>query len=89
MTEPLTDMPQTSINGTSRTLDPQRIKDSRHVAREPEAERETPPGTPRWVKVFGVVLVVLLLAFAGLHLTGNAPMHGADSSGAEHGMTAP
>ena len=26
--------------------------------------------TPRWVKAFGIVAVVLALVFAGLHLTG-------------------
>ena len=38
--------------------------------------REAPPGTPRWVKVFGIIAIVLLLALAGLHLTGYAPTHG-------------
>jgi hypothetical protein len=27
-------------------------------------------GTPRWVKVFGIIAVVLLLLFVILHLTG-------------------
>jgi hypothetical protein len=27
-------------------------------------------GTPRWVKAFGIVTIVLLLAFAFLHLAG-------------------
>ena len=90
MTEPLTEMPQTPANGrTSPTLDSQRIEESQHVEREPEVQRDTSPVTPRWVKVFGIVLVVLLLAFAGLHLTGNAPMHGAGSNDDEHGMIAP
>jgi hypothetical protein len=90
MTEPLTDMPQTSANGTSSpTLDPHRIEGSQYLDREAEAERDMPPGTPRWVKLIGIVLVVLLLAVAGLHLTGNAPMHDAGSNGAEHGLMAP
>lgn len=49
------------------------------------SERESPPGTPRWVKVFGIVAIVLLLAFAGLHLTGQGggpAMHGMP----EHGV---
>ena len=29
------------------------------------------PGTPRWVKVFGVAAVAVILLFAGLHLTGH------------------
>ena len=47
---------------------------------------DAPPGTPRWVKAIGIALVVLLLAFAGLHLTGNAPTHMPGSSGAQHGL---
>ena len=90
MTEPLTGKPPTSTNGTtSRTTDPKPIEESLYLDRELGAERDSPPGTPRWVKVFGIVLVVLLLAFAGLHLTGNAPMHGMGSNGAEHGIQAP
>ena len=52
-------------------------------------ERELPPSTPRWVKVFGITAVVLVLLFAGLHLTGNAPTHMPGSSSPEHGMQAP
>jgi hypothetical protein len=52
-------------------------------------DRESPPNTPRWVKAFGIIAVVLLLLFVGLHLTGNAPTHMPGSSGAEHGMQAP
>jgi hypothetical protein len=43
---------------------------------EIENEHESPPGAPGWVKVFGIVLVVLLVAFLALHLTGHAPMAG-------------
>ena len=32
-------------------------------------------GMPRWVKVFGIVAVVVIVAFVVLHLTGLAP-HG-------------
>jgi hypothetical protein len=28
------------------------------------------PGTPRWVKVFGIVAVILVLLFIALHVTG-------------------
>jgi hypothetical protein len=28
-------------------------------------------GTPRWVKVFGIIAIVLLVVFIILHLTGN------------------
>jgi hypothetical protein len=41
-----------------------------------ESEQDAPPGMPRWVKVFGIAAVTLLLIVAGLHLSGNAPTHG-------------
>lgn len=40
-----------------------------------EEDLDSPPATPRWVKWFGVAAVVLFLVFAGMHLTGLAPMH--------------
>jgi hypothetical protein len=52
-------------------------------------DRDSPPSTPRWAKVFAITAIVLLLLFAGLHLTGNAPTHMPGSSGTEHGMQAP
>ncbi len=54
-----------------------------------DPDRESPPSTPRWVKAFGIIAVVLLLLLVGLHLTGNAPTHMPGASGAEHGMQAP
>jgi hypothetical protein len=38
-----------------------------------------PPALPRWVKVFGIVFLVLVLALVILHLTGNGlgNLHGA------------
>ncbi len=30
------------------------------------------PGTPRWVKVFGIIAVVLVLVFIILHVTGRS-----------------
>lgn len=39
-------------------------------------DHETPPGMPSWVKVFGVIGLVLVLLFVILHLTGHSPfMH--------------
>jgi hypothetical protein len=33
--------------------------------------------TPRWVKVIGVIVIVLILLFVVLHLTGRSPVdHG-------------
>ena len=35
---------------------------------------EAPPGVPRWVKVFGIVALVLVVLFLGAHLvTGMGP----------------
>ena len=62
--------------------------DSTHVAGV-EPDRESPPRTPRWVKAFGIGAVVLVLLFAGLHLTGNTPTHMPGSGGADHGTQAP
>ena len=39
------------------------------------ANRPPYPGTPRWVKVFGIIVIVLVLLFGGLMLFG----------GGEHG----
>ena len=43
--------------------------------RDPDLDHpgDADPGTPRWVIVFGVVGVVLLLAFLVLHLAGLGP----------------
>jgi hypothetical protein len=32
----------------------------------------TPPSTPRWVKVFGIIAIVLVLLFGILHHTGHS-----------------
>ena len=31
------------------------------------------PGTPRWVKVSGIIFILSIVAVAVLHLTGNSP----------------
>ena len=36
------------------------------------SDRSSPPSTPRWVKVSGIIVIVLILLFVILHLTGNA-----------------
>jgi hypothetical protein len=33
-------------------------------------DRDTPPGPPRWVKVLGIIVLALVLAFVILHLLG-------------------
>ncbi len=37
-------------------------------------DRRSPPGTPRWVKVFGIIFIVLVSLFVVLNLTGHSPM---------------
>ncbi len=34
-------------------------------------DRGSPPSTPRWVKVFVITFIALVLLFVILHLTGN------------------
>jgi hypothetical protein len=91
MTEPLTELPRISPNGTlSRATEPVETEDQSGEADSDIGRAdESAPSTPRWVKALGIVLVVLLLAFAGLHLTGNAPMHMAGAGGTQHGMQLP
>ena len=52
---------------------------------DPDSNAET--STPRWVKVFGIIALVLLLLFAILHLTGlhgdQAPASGATERGGQ------
>src|SRR5262252_1087891 len=91
MTEPLTRMPRRPPNGTfAEGTDP---VDAVDLPAEGDSgfvpAEDSPPSTPRWVKALGVVLVVLLLVFAGLHLTGNAPTHMGSPSGAQHGIQLP
>jgi len=35
-------------------------------------DRGSPPSTPRWVKVSGIIFIVLILLVIILHLTGNS-----------------
>jgi Ni,Fe-hydrogenase I cytochrome b subunit len=41
-------------------------------APDTDVDRTSPANTPRWVKVFGVVVFALFLVFVVLHLTGIA-----------------
>ena len=87
MTEALTDSPPAAANGTTaRASDPLHAATTVH---DPDGDGLSPPAPPRWVKAFGIVLVVLLLGFAGLHLTGHAPMHMPGASGPQRGLQAP
>jgi hypothetical protein len=36
-------------------------------------QSNAPPSTPSWVKVFGVIAILLILLFVILHLTGLSP----------------
>lgn len=50
----------------------------------------TPPSTPRWVKVFGIIAIVLVLLFGILHLTGNSlGGPGRHTTPQEHGVQQP
>lgn len=52
--------------------------------------RESPPSTPRWVKLFGFIAIVLVVLLVVLHLTGHSPGgHGSHTSSAEHGSQQP
>lgn len=47
-------------------------------------------GTPRWVKVFGIIIIVLVLLFGVLHLTGNSlGGPGGHTPPTEHGVQQP
>lgn len=51
----------------------------------PAADR--PPGTPRWVKVFGIIAVIVILLIAIMLLTGHGPgRHSAGSQVAPSGV---
>ena len=39
----------------------------------PNPGRRPPTGTPRWVKILGIVFILLVLTFIALHLAGIAP----------------
>jgi hypothetical protein len=40
------------------------------------ADRGTPPSTPRWVKVFGIIVIILVVIFIILKVTGIGGEHG-------------
>ncbi len=53
----------------------------------PDSNRDTGPdtdNTPRWVKVFGIIAIILVLLFVVLHLTGHGL--GGHTPGIEHGV---
>jgi hypothetical protein len=87
MTEPLSQPTRNSTPATTapppadlQRADPLLYPDAGDdTARQPD--RESPPGTPRWVKIFAITTIVLVLLLAGLHLSGNAPTHMPSSSG--------
>lgn len=47
-------------------------------------ERGSAPSLPRWVKVFGIIFIVLILVFVILHLTGNSLGFGDHLSSIQH-----
>jgi hypothetical protein len=50
-------------------------------------ERGSTPSTPRWVKVFGIIVIVAALLFLILHLTGHR--HGGHTLHMEGGAPQP
>jgi hypothetical protein len=42
----------------------------------PRATEDRAPRTPRWVKISGLVTLLLAAAFLAVHLTGEIPSHG-------------
>jgi hypothetical protein len=44
-----------------------------HTPADPPTGAGEPAGTPRWVKILGVVVLLLVLLVAVVHLTGNGP----------------
>jgi hypothetical protein len=55
---------------------------------EPTADR--PPGTPRWVKVFGIIVIVVVLLFVAMMVIGGEHGPGRHSpSGDAGGKVAP
>jgi hypothetical protein len=94
MTEPTSRLLRTSSRASAdRPAENLHVSDPLPYANASEDWRtgldgESAPSTPRWVKAFGIVAIVLVLLFVGMHFTGIAPMH-TPSGGAEHGMQAP
>lgn len=41
-----------------------------------QPDRGSTPSTPRWVKVFGIIVLILVLLFVILKLTGVGGQHG-------------
>ncbi|MDQ6674997.1 MAG: hypothetical protein M3069_30385 [Chloroflexota bacterium] len=91
MTKPFRPLQASSRARTARPAEDVRGADppSDLDASGTQPDSESPPSTPRWVKSLGIIAIVLLLVFAGLHLTGNAPTHMPSGTGPEHGMQAP
>lgn len=57
-----------------------------------DTSRGSTPGTPSWVKVFGVIFIGLVLVFVIVHLTGHGHGFGSHASTAtivEHGTQQP
>lgn len=65
-------------------------QDDSEVGDRVEADREAMPRTPRWVKVFGIIALVVVLLFILLMLTRGPGGHGpgrhfgSGSSSSEH-----
>jgi len=52
------------------------------------ADQPEYPGTPRWVKIFGIITIVLVLVFAIVHISGHGiGNHLPSASPGSHGPT--
>ncbi len=59
-------------SGSTATRPPQRHPTFKNAGAGPD--RRLNAGTPRWVKVFGIVALALFVLFLILHLAGLSPM---------------
>jgi len=49
------------------------MQDQPKTGNDLRSDRGSPPGTPHWVKVAGIIGIVLVLLIVLLHLTGHSP----------------
>jgi hypothetical protein len=53
-----------------------RIEENKHLgsnSNPPVTDHRSTASTPRWIKLFGIIALVIILLFVVLHLTGNNP----------------
>ena len=56
-------------------IEPRETTPNTHMASAPSyLDSEPPPNTPRWVKLFGIGLILFILLLVIVHLAGGGPM---------------